>query len=630
MTTLHDNYQYATKMYPDHNCYGWRPKDSAGNAGPYKWMTYKEANTAAKEFGDGLMADDMIPPVTQGGYTLRMLALFSKNRPEWTIAEQACFMHAGTTVPLYDTLAPDVVAYVLNQTKLSTVVCAATETPKVLSSASQCPDLKFIVQMEPPSAEQAAEAKAAGVTLLSFDAVRERGRGSPGSSEPPTPDSIATFCYTSGTTGMPKGALLSHENLFSALAGANVRGIRTTEREVHLSYLPLAHVMERLVQITLINTGAAIGFYQGDTLKITSDLAELHPTIFPSVPRLLNKVYDKIMAGATASPVKKFLFTTALAAKTARMRATGDLHHPFWDKLVFSKVAKKLGLERCRLIVTGSAPISADVMDFLRVVFSSVVIEGYGQSETAAAGTLTSIADVSSGHVGGPSPSTEIKLVSVPDMGYLSTDTEHDAGEGNAIPCAGRGEICFRGPSVFKGYYMMPDKTAEAIDSDGWTHTGDVGIWLPTGQLKIVDRVKNMFKLSQGEYVAAEKVENVYATCAAVAQSFVYGDSLQSCVVAIVVPDFDVLGKWAADNGKSAKPEDLVKDAAAVKWVLGEMTVTGRAAKLHGFELAKAVHLVVEPFSVDNDLLTPTFKLKRFQAKKLFKKEIAAMYASLK
>jgi long-chain acyl-CoA synthetase len=429
---------------------------------------------------------------------------------------------------------------------------------------------------------------------------------------------------------MPKGALLSHENMFSALAGAYVRGIMTYSTDVHLSFLPLAHVMERLIQVVLINSGSAIGFYQGDTLKLTMDLAELRPTIFPCVPRLLNKVYDKIMAGASASFFKRILFRIGINQKVKSFRETGSLRHSIWDKIVFDKVAVKLGLERCRLFVTGSAPISAEVMDFFRVVFSASVIEGYGQSETAAAGTLTCMLDVSSGHVGGPSPSAEIKLIDVPEMGYFKTDTQHELGAGNVIPCDGRGEICFRGPSVFKRYYKMPEKTDEAIDNDGWCHTGDVGIWLTTGQLKIVDRIKNIFKLSQGEYVAAEKVENVYVTCEYVAQSFVYGDSLQSCVVAVVVPDFDALSKWANENGKSSDPKELVSDKETAAFILKMMTATGREAKLHGFELAKAVYLVTEPFSVENDLLTPSFKLKRHQAKKKFQANIDSMYASFK
>ncbi|CAM9816007.1 unnamed protein product [Chrysoparadoxa australica] len=569
------------------------------------------------------MAEDLIPTV-EG---MRMLGLFSKNRPEWVIAEHGLFRHAGTTVPVYDTLGPDVLSYIVKQTGLKTILCSAETTQKVLDSVPQCPSLKAVIQMEQPTSAQRTAADAANIKLYSFTEIVAIGEGTPCSPTPPKPGDVATFCYTSGTTGMPKGVLLTHLNIVSSLAGSTVRGLTCLSNDIHLSYLPLSHVFERMVQAALVTGTGAVGFYQGDTLKITADLAALRPTIFPSVPRLLNRVYDKIIAGATASPVKKFLFETALATKTANLYNHGKLTHPLWDTIVFSKVKKKVGLDRCRVIITGSAPISAHVMDFLRVAFGVYVIEGYGQSENACAGTLTAFEDFTSGHVGGPWPSTEIKLVDVPDMGYLSTDTSHEVSEGHVIDCLGRGEICFRGPSVFKGYFKDPVKTAETIDAEKWCHTGDIGIWLTTGQLKIVDRKKNMFKLSQGEYVAAEKIENVYNACDLVAQSFVYGDSLKSCLVAIVVPDFEVrwdeMG-WFGSIGTSHK--ELCESKEVRELFLKEMREKGKEAKLKGFEQTKAVHLSPELFSVDNDLLTPTFKLKRHQAKLKFKKEIDTLY----
>lgn len=619
VTTLYENYEFAAKSFKNNPLYGTRRISEGGEAGDYVWMTYWEANQQAKEFAGGLMKNDMIP-VVDG---MRMLALFSKNRTEWAIAEQAMFRQGGTTVPLYDTLGNDVLEYVINQTNLTSVLCAKSETEKLLKVAEKCETLKHIIQMEPPTEAEVASAKNFGISLTSFEAVRELGIKNPVEPTPPKPDDIATFCYTSGTTGMPKGVLLSHCNLVSALAGCVMRGIIVRDDDVHLSYLPLAHVMERLVQIVLVGAGARIGFFQGDTLKIVSDLAKLRPTVFPTVPRLLTRVYDKIIATASGSPVKKFMFNTALKLKTAHMKSTMSLTHWFWDRLVFDKISKKVGLDRCRVVITGSAPIDGKITEFMQAVFSLKMLEGYGQTETSAASTLTAPDDISNGHVGAPTPAVEIKLADVPDMDYLSTDTMHDD-----TPCAGRGEICFRGPAVFKGYYKLPDKTAEALDEDGWCHTGDIGIWLTGGQLMIVDRKKNMFKLSQGEYVAAEKIENVYSGCEMVGQVFVYGDSLKHYLVAIVVPNQHAVESWAKANGHGGESfEELVKLPELKAAVLKEMTTTGRAAKLNGFELAKAVHLTSEQFTAENNLLTPSFKLKRHDAKKKYKAEIDKLYA---
>ena len=211
----------------------------------------------------------------------------------------------------------------------------------------------------------------------------------------------------------------------------------------------------------------------------------------------------------------------------------------------------------------------------------------------------------------------EVKLVDLPEMGYTSKD--------EPFP---RGEICSRGKNIFREYYKLKEKTAETIDKDGWCHSGDVGQWDAQGRLQVIDRVKNMFKLAQGEYVAAERIETIYQKHELVAQSFVYGDSLQATLVGIIVPDPDVIKHWATQKGFSGKsPEELCKDAAFKKAVVKSLEEFAKSNDLKGFECVKAVHLDMSPFSVENGLLTPTFKLKRHEAKKYYKTQIDAMYA---
>lgn len=629
--TLYELFQRGLKISENRPCMGYRPIDKEGNPGPYVWMTYAECWAKSLALGAAMNKLDLYP-ASDDDVPLRMVGIFTKNRYEWCVIEQACNAYGGVVVPLYDTLGESAVTYVLNQTGMSTVFCSALETPKLMKAKTDHASLtsfKTIVQFEDVTDEQRAECEAGGITLRSFNEVLDIGRANPMDPTPPSPDTVATFCYTSGTTGDPKGAMLTHKNIVADVAGAVRAGVVINSDDRHLSYLPLAHMFERVVQAAVWQNGGAVGFYQGSPLKLLEDLGELRPTLFPSVPRLYNKIYDKVMAAAS-SGVKGALFAKGFAAKKYWLDR-GHLEYKFWDNLIFNKVKAKLGLDRVRLMLTGSAPISAHVMDFLRIVFSAHVLEGYGQTECAAAATVTPMGDQgSAGHVGIPLACNEVRLVDVADMGYKVTDTTHGEGEG-AIACRGRGEIWFRGPNVFAGYYKNAAKTAEAIDEDGWLHSGDIGVWLPQGYLKIVDRKKNIFKLAQGEYIAAEKIENIYLASSFVAQAFVYGDSLQSCLVAIIVPDVDYYKAWAPTQAafKRMSFEDACRSAEFNKIVAADMLVQAKAKKLHSFECAKAIHLESTVFSVDNELLTPTFKLKRKQAKEKYQTIIDGLYDSL-
>jgi len=417
--------------------------------------------------------------------------------------------------------------------------------------------------------------------------------------------------------------MLSHGNLLAdanciVYLGKKKRLFEIRQDDVHVSYLPLAHMFERIVQTFVLANGAAIGFYQGDTNKLLDDIAVLRPTLFVSVPRLLNRIYDKVTASIEQKGgLSKVLFDMAYSSKKAYL-AQGYVTHWLWDALVFSKVKARLG-GRVRTIVTGSAPISPDVMDFLRIAFACEVYEGYGQTETSAGSFLTETGDLTAGHVGGPLPVNLVKLVDVPDMNYTSQDKPYP-----------RGEICFKGSNVTVGYFKNPEKTKEDIDEDGWLHSGDIGLWDEYGRLRIIDRKKNIFKLAQGEYVAPEKVENVYQKNQYVAQAYVHGDSLKASLVGIFVPDEEILMPWCkANNIPGTKLADVVNNPAVIKHILTDANATAKAAGLKGFELVRRVTLIAEPFSVENDILTPTFKLKRNVAKKVFQAQIDAMYAEL-
>ncbi|XP_027164833.1 long chain acyl-CoA synthetase 6, peroxisomal-like [Coffea eugenioides] len=608
IATLHDNLVQSAKSFSDHKYLGTRVRDD-GTVGEYRWITYGEASTARSAIGSGLVCFN----TCQGS----CVGLYFINRPEWQIVDHACSAYSFISVPLYDTLGPDAVKYIVNHASIQTIFCMPQTLDTLLRFLSEIPSVRLIVVVGGVDNRIPTLPSTTAVEVVSYSKLLSQGLASLHPFCPPNPDDIATIMYTSGTTGTPKGVVLTHANLIANAAGATY-GAVLYPSDVYISYLPLAHIYERANQILVVYYGGASGFYQGDHLKLLEDMAVLKPTIFCSVPRLYNKIYAGIMNAVKSSGVlRQRLFYAAYNAKKQAI-FSGKKSPPMWDRLVFNRIKAMLG-GRVRSMVSGASPLSPDVMDFLRVCFGCQVVEGYGMTETSCVLTIMDEQDILSGHVGAPNAACEIKLVDVPEMNYTTEDQPYP-----------RGEICVRGPIVFRGYYKDEAQTRETIDEDGWLHTGDIGLWLPGGRLRIIDRKKNIFKLAQGEYIAPEKIENVYATSKFVAQIFVYGDSLNSALVAIVSVEQEMLKAWAAAQGiKCDDLQQLCTDQRARSAVLADMDAVGRAAQLRGFEFAKAVTLVLEPFTLENGLLTPTFKIKRPQAKAYFAKAIADMYAEL-
>ncbi|XVF57445.1 hypothetical protein PTKIN_Ptkin06aG0206000 [Pterospermum kingtungense] len=606
--TLHDKFVHAVETYRDYKYLGTRIRVD-GTVGDYKWMTFGETATAREAIGSGLRYYGL----EQGA----CVGLYFINRPEWLVVDHACAAYSYISVPLYDTLGPDAVKYVVNHSGIQAIFCVPETLNILLSFLSLIPSVHLIVVVGGADEHLPSLPSTSGVKLISYLKLLGQGHSNLQPFCPPKPEDVATICYTSGTTGTPKGAVLTHGNLIANVAGF-CRKVKFYPSDIYISYLPLAHIYERTNQIICAYYGVGIGFYQGDNLKLMDDFAALRPTLFSSVPRLYNRIYTGILNAVKASgALKERLFRAAYNSKKQAIM-NGTKASPVWDMLVFNKIKAKLG-GRVRLMGSGASPLSPDVMEFLRVCFGCLVIEGYGMTETSCIITMMDEGDNSSGHVGSPNTGCEVKLVDVPEMNYTSEDEPYP-----------RGEICVRGPIVFQGYYKDEVQTREVVDDDGWLHTGDIGLWLPGGRLKIIDRKKNIFKLAQGEYIAPEKIENVYAKCKFISQCFIYGDSFNSSLVAIVAVEPDMLREWAASEG--IQYEDLgqlCNDPRARNAVLAEMDKVSREAQLRGFEFAKAITLVPEPFTIENGLLTPTLKIKRPQAKACFEKAISNMYSEL-
>ena len=510
-----------------------------------EWLTYAQMLQKCRNFSDGLIRlANQVPKKS-------VIGLFSNNRIEYTIVEYGCYMHSMVIAPIYSTLGPNVCTFIANQAEITAIVCDSLEKVQgILTQVGKFTHLKTIIVMDKIPHSYVAKAKSHGLNVLQFEDVVQDGKDNPmDDMHLPTPDDLALICYTSGTTGTPKGVMLTHGNLIAAAGGLikNMLDLELAADDVFLSYLPLAHIMERVTELCMFMTGAQVVYVAGDITTLTKDVQLVKPTIFLTVPRLLNKVYDKIQDGIRGNPFKKWLFETALAAKEDSYKKGKLSHNTVWDRLVFDKIRNNLG-GRIRIVALGSASLNADVARVMRNVLSCVFMNGYGQTECIVS-SISFPMDMRADSVGPPLTSALIKLVDIPEMNYWCAE--------------GRGEILVKGPSITCGYYKDPNETAKLFDEDGWLQTGDVGEWTTDGVLKVIDRKKNFFKLNQGEYIASEKLEIAYRQSSFVSQIYVYGDSTRSFLVAIIAVEQEYLESWAQKNNIHKNFHDLCRDSVS-------------------------------------------------------------------
>ncbi|KAM6150169.1 long-chain-fatty-acid--CoA ligase 6 isoform 7-T7 [Erethizon dorsatum] len=564
--TMYQVFRRGLSISGNGPCLGFRKSKQ-----PYQWLSYQEVADRAEFLGSGLLQHNCKASTDQ------FIGVFAQNRPEWIIAELACYTYSMVVVPLYDTLGPGAISYIINTADIGTVIVDKPQKAVLLLEhveRKETPGLQLVILMEPFEEALKERGQKCGVVIKSMQDVEDCGQENHRAPVPPQPDDLSIVCFTSGTTGNPKGAMLTHGNVVADFSGF----LKVTE---------------------------------GDIRLLSDDMKALRPTIFPVVPRLLNRMYDKIFSQAD-TPLKRWLLEFAAKRKQAEVQSGIIRNNSIWDELFFNKIQASLG-GRVRMIVTGAAPASPTVLGFLRAALGCQVYEGYGQTECTAGCTFTTPGDWTSGHVGAPLPCNHIKLVDVEELNYWTHK--------------GEGEICVKGPNVFKGYLKDQERTKEALDSDGWLHTGDIGKWLPEGTLKIIDRKKHIFKLAQGEYVAPEKIENIYIRSEPVAQIYVHGDSLKAYLVGIVVPDPEVMPSWAQKRGIEGTYAEVCTNKDLRKAILEDLVRLGKESGLHSFEQVKAIYIHCDMFSVQNGLLTPTLKAKRPELREYFKKQIEELYS---
>ncbi|KAJ7632188.1 hypothetical protein FB45DRAFT_1057323 [Roridomyces roridus] len=626
--TLPDIFTSGLSTGKDKPLLGYRPllsKNSLKFGPRYEWYTFGQVDTRRRELGSAI--HHLFQTKVCGGGELDTVGLWSINRPEWQMVDLALQAYNKVSVSLYDTLGKDSVEYIINHAHLTIIFATLDHIPGLLKIVHKTP-LKVIVSIDaltPETSRVLTEwGQVHGVLVKDLNEMVALGQANLIELLPVSPSDVASICYTSGTTNMPKGVVITHQQ-FSSSVITNLLGTELpSDGSCMLSYLPLAHIYERVNEMASTAIGGRIGFFTGDPLRLIEDCQVLKPNFFPGVPRVLNRIYQAVMATADVPGFKGDLFRRAYQAKLEKFRTTGDNTHLFWDALVFRKIRAVLG-GNLLLISSGSAPISRDVIEFLNVAFSCYVSEGYGMTEGCAIGTKSWKGDKGAGGTVGPvQAATEVKLIDVPAMGYTSEDKPNP-----------RGEICMRGVTCFTTYYKDEKNTKESIDEEGWLHTGDVGEIDSCGRLKIVDRVKNIMKLAQGEYVALEKIENVYSVCPIVAQIYIHGDPLQAFLVGVVIPDPVLLAGLVSkmSGGKTVvSPEDMQALSEACraprvnKLILDMLTKEGNKEGLKGFESVKRIQVSMDAFNIEDGTLTPTLKVRRKDAYLKFKAELDGLY----
>jgi len=631
--TVTKAFNYAVTKYGEKQCLGTRQvlgemdevQDSGKifkklSLGEYKWITYNEAHSISRQFGRGLRELGVTPHTS--------IVIYAETRAEWIMSAFGAFSQSITVSTLYTNLGDEAIIHGLNETGVSLVVTSHELLPKFRSMLAHCPNIKTLVVMEDQLFPTDMTGYQQDAKIVPFKSVVKLGTESSIPETPPTAETPAIIMYTSGSTGVPKGVILTHGNLI-----ATSTSIMFLEPfypdDVYIGYLPAAHVLELLSECTMCVLGIPVGFSSPNTMTDMStkvmrgqkgDASVLKPTMMCVVPLILDRIYKNIIdsVGKRGNNFQK-AFEFCYRYKLYWTRS--EQATPIVDKIIFNKIKKLLG-GNMRFAITGGAPLSPETHDFIRVCLGLTLVQGYSLTETTCTGTCMMAGDSTTGKVGAPMAGMEIKMVNWEEGNYRVSDMPRP-----------RGEIIIGGASVARGYFKNEEKTKEDFYDEGgkrWFRTGDIGEMFDDGTLRIVDRKKDLVKLQLGEYVSLGKVEAQLKTHPLVENICVYGDSYQSYTVAVMVPIRGALEKLATDLGKTYSDYNkLCEDNEIIQAVVKTLGMHGIKSNLEKFEIPRMISLVPEAWTPETGFVTAAFKIKRKVIQTFFQSDIDQMYKTM-
>jgi len=525
------------------------------------------------------------------------VAILAENRPEWTIADFAILMMGAVTVPIYATLTGEQIAFLLHHSGARTAfVSTAAQLAKLRSIQSETA-VESVILMDEPAPDSGAIAFSSFMQYAPSGRVAELDEAA----RSIAPDDLATIIYTSGTTGVPKGAMLTHGNLASNIAVSLSEFDFQAGGDLAVSFLPLSHITARHVDLAELSRGVTIA-YCPNIDDVPRILLELHPTVFVAVPRLYEKVYNRAQREAATSTAKRKIFRWAMNVGRNHLpeivagRRPTSLAWLIANRLVFSKVMHGFG-GSVRVFISGGAPLGTELANWYAQI-GLMVHEGYGLTETSPVIAVNSPRARKVGTVGRPLPAVEIRIA-------------HD------------GELLVRGPSVFHGYWNMPEETANAFE-DGWFKTGDIAHLDDEGFLTITDRKKDLIKTSGGKFIAPQPIENSLKANSLVAEAAIIGDRRRFPAV-VIAPAFAALEEWARQHGVAYRSRAELATLTEVQ-ELYEGIVEQINHNLARYERLKKVLVIGEELSIENGTLTPTLKLRRRSVEARYRNEIDRLY----
>ena len=602
-------YLKCMEKYKDRDYLGTR-KDKDGKIQPnFKWIKYSEAFKLSKMFGCGLVACGV------GNCT--RVCVFAENRPEWILTMDSSYLYGFTTVTLYDTFTTDALEFSIQNCEAKHIIVSR----KNLKSLMKCKDevlkqFSLIVCYDEIYTEEDKEAfgkiQNLGISFMTFAAVCEMGEKKEQPFATIDPEQLLYICYSSGTTGFPKGVMISHRCFITNLLGIYAEGTEETFVR-HLSYLPLCHVFERMCSSCTLFAGGKIGIFSGTVALLSDDMKALKPTVFIIVPRVLQRIHDAIQHNLKKGPaIVRGIFNTAWYIKRAFLQ--WNISTSLLDAIVFNKVKSVMGGQITQ-VVNGGAALPAELHETMQVILGVPIRPGYGLSEGGSGNTLNpnDVRLIKLGTSGYPLANVELKIVRVPDF-------EEE----------GVGEIQMGGSGLCSGYLNDEDAT-DALFTDKthtWIHTGDIGKFDEDNALVVVDRMRSIFKLSQGEYVAGDLLATYFEAAPLVASMFVFGDSTRNYLVGIVIPDKGELGKFVENRHMTDEQfREAVEDPRTEEEIMKQITQIAVERKLLGFQKVVAIKCVADEWTIDNGCLSPTFKPKRKVLAQRYTKEIEELYA---